>query len=348
MAGTNDFKALAIAGSANVVSQAAYEGLTALLDDGFTSGIAESNQINKVFRQATFGVAAIAQAMAEILDENIEDNGAITDFKNQFIRLLQQAGVSISHAGGTANALTGVYSPEITELRDGMLLALRAAATNTGSATFTPNSGIIAAKAIRQYNNKVLTSGSIAGVGHWLLLQYDSTTDHWMLLNPASGSGSTSPGAVNVIDATATNFTVSTVIPYDNTIPDISEGDEILSVTYTPSAAGANYIIEAMVNLTPHTAGYTATAALFDVDTPVCLDASFCSAGASGGTYDLQTQIHLGGHLGVRVAADTTPLTFSVRVGVENAAASVEVNGTAASALRFGGVMKSYIRVREV
>jgi hypothetical protein len=56
----NDFKPFATGASANVITQADYEALTALLT-GFQAGKASSAQINKAIRQATFrgGAGAI-------------------------------------------------------------------------------------------------------------------------------------------------------------------------------------------------------------------------------------------------------------------------------------------------
>lgn len=62
MVGTNDFLEFADGGGANVIDQATYAGLAARTS-GFQSGIAESNQVNKVWRQA----AAMAHALGQII-----------------------------------------------------------------------------------------------------------------------------------------------------------------------------------------------------------------------------------------------------------------------------------------
>jgi hypothetical protein len=101
---------------------------------------------------------------------------------------LQGSAANVSAAGGTADALTGTYTPAITALVNGMTLYVRAGSANaTTTPTFTPASGIITAKTIVKGNGLALSVGDIAGGGHWIELQYDLTLDKWVLLNPASG-----------------------------------------------------------------------------------------------------------------------------------------------------------------
>ncbi len=96
---------------------------------------------------------------------------------------------STSAAGGAADALTGSFTPGISALTNGMTLYVRAASANaTTTPTFTPNSGVIAAKTIVKGAGAALAAGDIAGGGHWIELQYDLTLDKWVLQNPATGT----------------------------------------------------------------------------------------------------------------------------------------------------------------
>lgn len=109
---------------------------------------------------------------------------------------LQGNACNISAAGGTADAITGSYTPGITALANGMTLYVRASSANaTTTPTFTPNSGSIAAKTIVKGAGAALAAGDIAGGGHWIELQYDLTLDKWVLLNPATGVSSGIPQA---------------------------------------------------------------------------------------------------------------------------------------------------------
>ena len=71
---TNNFKAFAIGGSANVTSQSDYEALAALLS-GFQSGKASSAQINKALRQSTVMASVLAQFISDSAGVDVLDNG---------------------------------------------------------------------------------------------------------------------------------------------------------------------------------------------------------------------------------------------------------------------------------
>ncbi|EJZ9605676.1 phage tail protein [Escherichia coli] len=75
----NDFKAFATGKNANVMSQAEWEALPALLS-GFTAGKASSAQVNKVIRQASFIAAALAQFVSDKTQRDVLDNGDLPGF----------------------------------------------------------------------------------------------------------------------------------------------------------------------------------------------------------------------------------------------------------------------------
>ncbi|HAN8704342.1 TPA: phage tail protein [Escherichia coli] len=81
---TNNFKAFALDPNANIMSQADWEALPALLS-GFTAGKAASAQVNKAIRQATTIAALVGQFIAnsgaDALD-NADVNGLVTKFTN--------------------------------------------------------------------------------------------------------------------------------------------------------------------------------------------------------------------------------------------------------------------------
>ncbi|MCU6445618.1 phage tail protein [Escherichia coli] len=88
---TNNFKPFATAANANVISQANWEALPALLS-GFTAGKASSAQVNKAIRQATTIAALVGQFIAnsgaDALD-NADVNGLVTKFTNALIANLR-------------------------------------------------------------------------------------------------------------------------------------------------------------------------------------------------------------------------------------------------------------------
>ncbi|MCI8048128.1 hypothetical protein [Klebsiella pneumoniae] len=108
---TNDFKAFATGNSANVISQADYLALAALVS-GFSSGKASSAQINKALRQST--------VMASVLAQFISDS----------------AGVDVLDNGNTASILANLKSG-MTALTPGRLLNVQVF-TSSGTVTKTP------------------------------------------------------------------------------------------------------------------------------------------------------------------------------------------------------------------
>jgi hypothetical protein len=70
----NNFKPFATAGGANVIAQADYEALAALLT-GFVSGTAQSQQLNKVWRQSSIMAAVLAQFIVDLTGQDAIDDG---------------------------------------------------------------------------------------------------------------------------------------------------------------------------------------------------------------------------------------------------------------------------------
>ncbi|MBN4665449.1 hypothetical protein HUS70_07350 [Pandoraea nosoerga] len=72
---TNDFLTFAGGSGANVLSQADYAALTSILSNGFSSGVAQSAQVNKVLRQASIMSAVLAQFAVDLTGKNAVDDG---------------------------------------------------------------------------------------------------------------------------------------------------------------------------------------------------------------------------------------------------------------------------------
>ncbi|AOJ93306.1 hypothetical protein WK22_10515 [Burkholderia multivorans] len=71
----NNFKPFAVGAGANVMTQADYEALAALLT-GFQSGTAQSQQLNKVWRQSSIMSAVLAQFIVDLTGQDAIDDGA--------------------------------------------------------------------------------------------------------------------------------------------------------------------------------------------------------------------------------------------------------------------------------
>lgn len=75
----NNFKAFALDPNANVMSQADWEALPALLS-GFTAGKASSAQVNKAIRQASFIASCLAQFVCDASGQDVLDDGDQAQF----------------------------------------------------------------------------------------------------------------------------------------------------------------------------------------------------------------------------------------------------------------------------
>lgn len=155
---------------------------------------------------------------------------------------IQAAFNSSAVAAGTADALTGAFSPAIAALpaAPGTLsVFVRAGAANaTTTPTFKADG--TTAKTIVKGANQALVAGDIAGAGHWLELQYDATLDKWVLQNPAFGitaQNSTVQGAFK-------NLKISCLSGVPNTNAIITADEVVLEDT------GNAYVTARAVNVT--------------------------------------------------------------------------------------------------
>lgn len=104
---SNNFKSFAGGAGANVVTQAAYEALVTLLANGFSAGTAESNQLNKVWRQSSIMSAVLAQFIVDETGLDALDDGTTAT-------LLANLKTAVSNAGvpaGTVLAFSGSSIP---------------------------------------------------------------------------------------------------------------------------------------------------------------------------------------------------------------------------------------------
>jgi hypothetical protein len=83
----NDFKAFATGELANVLSQPEYEDLEAL-GTGFQSGIARSEELNKVWRQASTIASVVASFMATKSGNDVLDNGDLNSLQATLLKAL--------------------------------------------------------------------------------------------------------------------------------------------------------------------------------------------------------------------------------------------------------------------
>ncbi len=159
----------------------------------------------------------------------------------------------------------------------------------------------------------VLTSG---GVGVAPTMAFTGVVQAVHTANGASASG-------------------TTALPSDDTIPQITEGDEYMTVTITPKSTSNRLVIEAVVYGTDNAAGHT-IAALFQDSTAGALAAGQTTDGAVASMRVVVIRHEM-------AAGTTSATTFRLRAG--SSSGTFYFNGTATR--RFGGVMSSSLRVTE-
>ncbi len=145
-----------------------------------------------------------------------------------------------------------------------------------------------------------------------------------------------------VVQVVMTTFsavsTTTTVIPADDTIPQIGEGAEFMTRAITPKSTTNRLIIEAMI-AGSSSIGTDSVAALFQDSTTDALAAS--AAFNATGTARLLIPV---GH--EMAAGTTSSTTFRIRCG-PGAAATFTFNGFSAGRI-FGAISKSYIKITEI
>lgn len=149
------------------------------------------------------------------------------------------------------------------------------------------------------------------------------------------------PGEVVGVSYTQTGAvaTGSTVVPNDDTIPQSGEGDEYMTLAYTPTSAAHLLRISAQ--------GYFASdndikmgMALFQDSTAGALSASDFTSSAANVVTGSPVLVHQ------MRAGTTSSTTFKIRCGALSAS-TVTFNGSGGGR-KFGGVMNSYMRVEEI
>lgn len=180
----------------NLLTQAEYLA-DAQRPIGNQPGVARSKLVNKALRQSSLIAAAVAQFIADNQANNVVDTATPTDIADWIEAAVRSIGIPTAVAGGTADAITADFTPNVA-LTNGTTVIVRADAANaTTTPTFAPDG--LTAKTIVKGNNLALVAGDVAGTGHWLEMNFDTVLDKWVLQNPARGVAVVSNSAWNKI-----------------------------------------------------------------------------------------------------------------------------------------------------
>jgi hypothetical protein len=131
----------------------------------------------------------------------------------------------------------------------------------------------------------------------------------------------------------------TTALPVDDTIPQKTEGAELITRAITPKSATNKLLIQCTVYIT-HSTGQDCGIALFQDDTAGALTASYNTAGVSWNASEATIQYYMD-------AGTTSETTFKVRFG-PSSSGTAYVNGNTSGSRLLGGVLYSSITITEI
>ena len=189
--------------------------------------------------------------------------------------------------------------------------------------------------------SKVAITGNASGTGVFTVASTNSNVDRVLTLPDESGTVDTLQRSGNVIQVvnfqTGALATGTTVIPWDNTIPQITEGNEYMTLSITPTNINNVLLIEAVLRGSPNAASQL-TAALFQ---GAIVDAlSVGTASVTVGGYVATTLVKYR-----MLAGTTSATTFRIRAGMQSAG-TLTFNGNGGVA-RMLGTLHSSITITE-
>lgn len=228
------------------------------------------------------------------------------------------------------NTITAVAAKTITAYGAGQKFSLTPAATNTGATTI--NIDGVGAKNIFSYGSACV--GGELKIGVPCEIEYDGTQFNI-----------TSDRLLGVVQRVYSEYTanadLTTVIPYDDTIPQITEGTEVLTAAITPKSATNRIRIRFQCFGQNSGAGQAKLLSALFVDATAnalcasCSDDPHTTGVAMNNIMEYEES-----------AASTTARTYRIRVG-PHTADTIRLNGTTA-ARRFGGVARATLIVEEI
>ncbi|HCQ8601014.1 MULTISPECIES: hypothetical protein [Klebsiella] len=245
---TNDFKAFATGNSANVISQADYLALAALVS-GFSSGKASSAQVNKALRQATVMANVLAQFIADSANVDVLDNGntaaILSNLKNSMPgRLL---GVQVVTSSALITKSAGAKKWRIRALGAGAGSSA-APATAAGQVSIS-NGGGAGAYAEGIYDVSALSSATVTigsgGVGGTAISPNGGdggTTSVGTLISAPGGKAGLSAGPANPPFQPVANTNSNSPTGWNiiGTSGSGSEAAVAVSTSYAAGSRGAN------------------------------------------------------------------------------------------------------------
>lgn len=308
--------------------------LTISLKTAAGSDASAADPVLHTFRSATAGTGTTSIVAATAAQTLVIPSGATMGATSaQAFRLWI---VQFNDGGtlrlGAVNCLSGSDSAgwSIYPLRDDVLASSTLVSTSSDNAQVIYTGVAVTTKAMRVLGWMEWSSG-LTTAGTW-----DAVPTKIQLYAP----GQSLPGQEVQAQHTRSGAlaTGTTQIPYDDTIPQITEGDQYMTQAITPTS-GANVILA-------EASGWFSSSAVTRFSMALFRDATVNALAAMGHdcpTADRNVNIHLRHTV---LAAAATSSTFRIRAG-GSTAGTISFNGHTAARI-FGGVVASHLRVTEL
>lgn len=206
----------------------------------------------------------------------------------------------------------------------------------TGAVTGAAGGGKLAASAI---NSQTVIADALASTDEFLVWDASASALRKVSWNSMQPAGS----VLQTIQSVTTALqTITGTIPNDDTIPQSSEGGEVLTATITPSSASNKILIRAVIYGTSTTTDTVSAIALFkDSDTnAIAAGRSFFPPGDGFGRSSVPVIEFL------HSPSTTSAITYKIRVGSNSG--SFYVNGNTSGSRILGGVQQSSLTLQEI
>ena len=265
--------------------------------------------------------------------------------------------VNTGNSGLWYNTATGVYTPPAGRYRLFAELSFNSNASATlGQLRWRKNGAAIPNTDTAQHSANPSAWGSVtnevtvdANGADTFDLQVQcgvlmSNSYGYMGASPLTGmQGPTGPpGGGKLLQTqsveTGAQATTTVVVPYDDTIPQITEGAEFMTLAVTPQSATSKLVIEVICNASSN--------AVNNISVSLFQDAGANALATVNQLMDVASAMVVIPLRHVMTSGTTSPTTFRVRMGGA-ASATVSFNGTTGGRL-YGGVLASSIVITEV
>jgi hypothetical protein len=254
-------------------------------------------------------------------------------------------------SAGTANAQTLDFSPNIPSYAamTGKVLVFKVGAALSNTAAATLNIDGLGATDIKRPDGTALVANDLVA-GTIAIVVYNGT--NFNLLNPAAFSINNFYTVSGVVyqkvatyDATPTENGVGTAMPYDDTIPQSTEGNgPYLSTTITPKSATSTLVVTAVMNgIAVEAVGQFAMALFKDSET----DARAVSNYYIGTIHEPQGPLVIQYKM---TSGSTSATTFKIRAGRGSGANGWSFNNgdSNVAVYTYGSVVASCMTVEEI